>query len=305
MALSDGRRSRGPVSDAEAESPFGQWSVTTDSRAAKEGEKTLANPLFSPTISTAGSYSDAPSAVIMQVGDRDDAQEDGTNFTPRIVRFAGMHPCPAASGGDFRRGRRNIRSQRSTSRGTARRRDSRSASRTATACGGCTVIMTCKRGRESAGRRITLSLRLAPHEFESLFTPGTGAPDLRSAFLLDTGEGTVRAAAPCRRRLRPAGGLRPLHFHPTPRRMTTRHKKRLAAILLREIGGLEGEQAVERLFELGLVNLRVCEQRAVRGEIERLGAEGVPRCEAMHATAELFCCSYEKIRSYYYNSYKS
>lgn len=80
--------------DAEAESPFGQWSVTTDSRAAKEGEKTLANPLFSPTISTAGGYSDAPSAVIMQVGDRDDAQEDGTNFTPRIVRFAGMHPLP-------------------------------------------------------------------------------------------------------------------------------------------------------------------------------------------------------------------
>ena len=83
--------------------------------------------------------------------------------------------------------------------------------------------------------------------------------------------------------------------------MTTRHKKRLAAILLRELGGLE----LERLFELGLVNLRVCEQRAVRNEIERLGAEGVPRCEAMHATAELFCCSYEKIRSYYYNSYKS
>ena len=79
--------------------------------------------------------------------------------------------------------------------------------------------------------------------------------------------------------------------------MTTRHKKRLAAILLRELGGLVGERAVERLFELGLVNLRVCEQRAVRNEIER--------CEAMHATAELFCCSYEKIRSYYYNSYKS
>ena len=36
--------------DAEAESPFGQWSVTTGSRAAKEGEKTLANPLFCPTI---------------------------------------------------------------------------------------------------------------------------------------------------------------------------------------------------------------------------------------------------------------
>ena len=100
--------------------------------------------------------------------------------------------------------------------------------------------------------------------------------------------------------------------------MTTRHKKRLAAILLRELGGLDTHKTArhdngclmptvhDRIqFELGLVNLRVCEQRAVRNEIERLGAEGVPRCEAMHATAELFCCSYEKIRSYYYNSYKS
>ena len=85
----------------------------------------------------------------------------------------------------------------------------------------------------------------------------------------------------------------------------TQHEKRLAGVLLRELRGLKGGQAVERLFELGLVNLRVCEQRAVRGEIERLGAEGMPRCEAMHATAELFCCSYEKVRSYYYNTYKS
>ena len=85
----------------------------------------------------------------------------------------------------------------------------------------------------------------------------------------------------------------------------TRHDELLAEAVLREVRGLTTRQAVLRLFELGLVNLRVCEQRAVRGEIERLGAEGVPRCEAMHATAELFCCSYEKIRSYYYNSYKS
>ena len=85
----------------------------------------------------------------------------------------------------------------------------------------------------------------------------------------------------------------------------TRHDELLAEAVLREVRGLTTRQTVLRLFELGLVNLRVCEQRAVRGEIERLGAEGVPRCEAMHATAELFCCSYEKIRSYYYNSYKS
>lgn len=31
------------------------------------------------------------------------------------------------------------------------------------------------------------SLRLAPHEFEALLTPGTGAPDIRSVFRIDTG----------------------------------------------------------------------------------------------------------------------
>lgn len=85
----------------------------------------------------------------------------------------------------------------------------------------------------------------------------------------------------------------------------TRHEKRLAGVLLRELRGLKGERAVERLFELGLVNLRRCEQQAVRDEIERLAAQGVPRCEAMHTTADRFCCSYEKVRSYYYNTYKS
>ena len=86
--------------------------------------------------------------------------------------------------------------------------------------------------------------------------------------------------------------------------MTTRHKKRLAAILLREIGGLEGEQAVERLFELGLVSRRGCEQRAIRDEIGRLEKEGMSRCEAFEVTAGKFCCSYEKVRNAFYNTYK-
>ena len=81
--------------NAGAGSPFGEWSVRTDSYAAREGDQVLRNPLFRPTLSEAGHYANAPSAQIMQVGDRDDVQEDGTNFTPRIVRFAGLHPLPA------------------------------------------------------------------------------------------------------------------------------------------------------------------------------------------------------------------
>lgn len=47
--------------------------------------------------------------------------------------------------------------------------------------------------QESTLHRITLSLQLAPHEFAALLAPGTGAPDIRSVFLLDTGGETVRA----------------------------------------------------------------------------------------------------------------
>ena len=180
--------------DAEAESPFGQWSVTTGSRAAKEGEKTLANPLFCPTISTAGGYSDASSAVIMQVGDRDDVQEDGTNFTPRIVRFAGMHPLPDGERWGFPSGQAEYPLAAFHFAGDGAAAGFTLCFEDRDGVRGLHRYYDLQTGRESAGRRITLSLRLAPHEFESLFTPGTGAPDLRSAFLLDTGEGTVRAA---------------------------------------------------------------------------------------------------------------
>lgn len=180
--------------DAEAESPFGQWSVTTGSRAAKEGEKTLANPLFRPTLSTAGGYADAPSAVIMQVGDRDDATEDGTNFTPRIVRFAGMHPLPGGERWGFPSGQAEYPLAAFHFAGDGAAEGFTLCFEDRDGMRGLHRYYDRQAAQESAGRRITLSLRLAPHEFESLFTPGTGAPDLRSAFLLDTGEGTVRAA---------------------------------------------------------------------------------------------------------------
>jgi hypothetical protein len=85
----------------------------------------------------------------------------------------------------------------------------------------------------------------------------------------------------------------------------TRHEKHLARTLLKQIDGLTAEQTVRLLFERGLVNMRTCEQQAVRERMEQLELQGLRRCEAMHATAEAFCCSYEKIRSYYYNTYKS
>ncbi len=85
----------------------------------------------------------------------------------------------------------------------------------------------------------------------------------------------------------------------------TKHEKQLAATIVGHIEDLPAEKAVERLFELGLVNRRTCEQLAMRAEIERLERTGMARGRAMLATAEMLCCSYEKVRDSFYNAYKS
>lgn len=126
--------------------------------------------------------------------DGDDAEEDGTNFTLRIVRYAGMHPLP----GDERWGYPSGRSEYPLAAFHFAGDD---------AAEGFTLCFEDRDGqqglhrfydgqvrREASRERIILSLRLAPHEFEALLTPGTGAPDIRSVFRIDTGAGVVRAA---------------------------------------------------------------------------------------------------------------
>jgi hypothetical protein len=179
--------------DAEAESPLGEWSAATDSYAAKEGEKELRSPLFCPTLNTTGHYANAPAASIMQVGDRDDTLQDGANFTPRIVSYAGMHPLPEGQRWGYPSGGQEyplaafLFAGDDTSEGFSLCFEDRGG------VPGLHRYYDRQLALESAGQRIDLSVQLAPHEFETLFTPGTGAPDLRSVFLLDSGQEPVRA----------------------------------------------------------------------------------------------------------------
>lgn len=78
--------------NAQTQEHFGQWSTTTASYAATMGHERRANPLFCPTISSAGIYASAPSAIIMQVGDRD-ADTVG-EVSMRVVRYEGLRPLP-------------------------------------------------------------------------------------------------------------------------------------------------------------------------------------------------------------------
>ena len=82
--------------NATLEEPFGQWRLVNDSAAAIDRERNLANPFFSPTVSETECYADAPSALVLRVGDRDAPDTtDRNSFTPRIVRYCGMQPLPA------------------------------------------------------------------------------------------------------------------------------------------------------------------------------------------------------------------
>ncbi len=180
--------------DADEETTLGSWSFEAASYAALQGEKVLRNPLFAPSLNSTGHYLNAPSARLLQVGDRDDAEDDGTNFTPRIVRYAGIKPLPENERWGYPSGQNEypliafLFPGDDTTEPFTLGFEDRDGAR------GLHRYYDRQVRREAARERISLRLRIAPHEFEALFAPGTGAPDIRSAFRIDTGEGIVTAA---------------------------------------------------------------------------------------------------------------
>ena len=85
----------GAVARFEAESGerLGEWSFDTPSQIALRGERRMVNPLFCATLDAAGVYSSAPSASVVQTGDRD-VDEEGDEAV-RVVRYEGLRALPA------------------------------------------------------------------------------------------------------------------------------------------------------------------------------------------------------------------
>lgn len=69
------------------EQKLGQWSTECHSALTEQGIERNSNPLFCPTLSATGILASAPSAALLQVGDRD-SEEQGDN-SMRIVRYEG------------------------------------------------------------------------------------------------------------------------------------------------------------------------------------------------------------------------
>ncbi len=178
--------------ETETGATFGAWSYDTDSRAALQGDEVRTNPLFAASIDSAGHYAGAPSARMLQIGDRDAAEQDPTSFTPRIVRYAGMRPLPEGERWGYPAGNAyplaafHFEGDAATDGFTLGFGD-------ADGIVGLHRFYDRQLARETLRERIRLSVRIAPDEYAALFAPGCGAADLRSVFRIDTGVGTVRA----------------------------------------------------------------------------------------------------------------
>lgn len=179
---------------AEADGlPFGSWRAETESAACIAGDEKRTNPLFCPTVSASGGFQGAPSLLLPQVGDRDAVSDAGVNFTPRILRWCGLRTLPEGERWGDPAGGRDYPFAAFHFAGDAD-------------CEGFTLCFDDRDGvpglhrfydREETllaqRRHVALSLRIEPHEFESLFVPSPAAPDLRSVFRIRTDEGTFRA----------------------------------------------------------------------------------------------------------------
>lgn len=63
-------------------------------------------------------------------------------------------------------------------------------------------------------------------------------------------------------------------------------------------------KAFEALLELGLIDLKACEELAIRRDIERSIRGEALRVDAFMRAADRFCCSYEKARNIFYKPLK-
>lgn len=189
------REGDGPVKRFESETgeAFGEWSCDAISKATLAGEKVVRNPLFAPTLNSTGHYLNAPSALLLQTGDRDDLSQDDTTLVPRIVSYAGLHSLPAgerwgypSNDNQYPLAAFHFAGDETTAGFTLCFEDRDDIE-------GLNRFYRRQATREGSLERIALTLRIAPDEYEALFALGIDKADIRSVFRIDTGQGIVRA----------------------------------------------------------------------------------------------------------------
>ena len=189
------RAGTGAVARLEAEegAPLGAWSYEAPTFAAGEGEQTARNPLFVASTSVAGSYRNAPSALLLSVGDRDEASDDSAFVPTRIVSYAGLRPLPEGERWGHPWAQASYPLVAFRFAGDDEAEPFTLGFDDGDGAQGLHRFYDRQLDQEATGEEIALWLRIAPREFEALADPGPEDASLRSIFRIDTGAGIVRA----------------------------------------------------------------------------------------------------------------
>lgn len=179
--------------EADEGQPFGSYTLLTPSKATLVGEEFLRNPLFAPSLLAAAEQGSAPSAWLLQVGDRDAVADDATNFTPRIVRFLGMHPLPEGERWAFLNSETHYPLIAFHFAGDEHCAPATLCFEERDGAEGLHRYYDHQTANEQLGGRVELTLLVAPWEYEALWMLDAGVADRTSTFRLATDEGEFAA----------------------------------------------------------------------------------------------------------------
>lgn len=158
---------------------FGSWSRES-AAALASGTRRYENPLFTPSVNSAASFAAAMSASWLNVGGRSGTDSsDALNFPAKIVSYRGMRPLPGgerwswpSGGGEY-----PLLTFHESGEGVTLCFEDRDGLR------GLNRFHERTLEAADSGRRLTLWLRLMPHEVEALLCPNSMGHDFRARFM--------------------------------------------------------------------------------------------------------------------------
>ncbi len=171
--------------NADEGTQLGVWSYDSGSKGAIFGKESIVNPLFAPTVSREGLYDLAPSACLMQVGDISYELESlKAENGVRIIRYVGMHPLPDGQRWPYPLNESQYPLAGFFFGGDEHREAFTLGFEDRDGVLGLHQFYDKQFERQSLGRYVSVSLRIRPSELEMMMTPGSGAVEYRSEFLL-------------------------------------------------------------------------------------------------------------------------
>ncbi len=192
---------------AELRPTWGHWRAQTGNYSSKMGTLHLRNPLFHSSVNIDHQITTAPSALLLSVGDRDEATDTELNFPMLVVLYRGMRSLP--EGEMWREGASSypLVAFHTANEATTLCFEDRDRAR------GLHTFYDREWKERQLRERITLSLRLSADEISTLLLPDIAPVSIRSLFRINTGRETLLARIDTITDYDPDDGVATCTFH--------------------------------------------------------------------------------------------